>query len=82
MVVPVPRLPGAERVMGAPTIFGVRHLSPAAAYHLRRALDAAQPLHLIVEVAGAFHQNQLRLSRVQRPAHLVRRRRRQMAYTE
>lgn len=29
--------------MGGPTYFGVRHLSPGAAFHLRRTLDAAQP---------------------------------------
>ena len=49
MAVPVPRLPGAERVMGAPTLFGIRHLSPAAAYHLRRALDKARPGLVLVE---------------------------------
>ena len=35
--------------MGTPILFGVRHLSPAAAYHLRRALDAAQPELVLVE---------------------------------
>ena len=35
--------------MGNPTFFGVRHLSPAAAYHLRRALDAASPSLVLVE---------------------------------
>ncbi|MCI9155315.1 MAG: hypothetical protein HFF44_00060 [Lawsonibacter sp.] len=35
--------------MNKPTFFGVRHLSPAAAYHLRRALDAAQPQLVLVE---------------------------------
>ena len=32
-----------------PAIFGVRHLSPAAAYQVRRALDAAQPELVLVE---------------------------------
>lgn len=35
--------------MGGLIIFGVRHLSPAAAYHLRGALDAAQPELVLVE---------------------------------
>ena len=35
--------------MGAPTLFGIRHLSPAAAYHLRRALDKARPGLVLVE---------------------------------
>jgi len=35
--------------MGRPTIFGVRHLSPGAAFHLRRALDAARPELVLVE---------------------------------
>lgn len=35
--------------MGGPTYFGVRHLSPGAAFHLRRALDAAQPELVLVE---------------------------------
>ncbi len=35
--------------MRNPTFFGVRHLSPAAAYHLRRALDAASPSLVLVE---------------------------------
>ena len=35
--------------MGNPTLFGVRHLSPAAAFQLRRALDAAQPELVLVE---------------------------------
>ena len=35
--------------MSGPVFFGVRHLSPAAAYHLRRALDAAQPSLVLVE---------------------------------
>ncbi|MDE7243335.1 MAG: hypothetical protein K2O18_05065 [Oscillospiraceae bacterium] len=32
-----------------PILFGVRHLSPAAAYHLRRALDEARPALVLVE---------------------------------
>ena len=35
--------------MKTPTFFGVRHLSPAAAFHLRRALDQAQPRLVLVE---------------------------------
>jgi len=35
--------------MGKPTYFGVRHLSPGAAFHLRRALDAARPELVLVE---------------------------------
>ena len=35
--------------MKKPTFFGVRHLSPAAAFHLRRALDRANPRLVLVE---------------------------------
>ena len=35
--------------MGEPVYFGVRHLSPAAAFHLRKALDAARPEQVLVE---------------------------------
>lgn len=35
--------------MGEPTYFGVRHLSPAAAFHLRRALDEIRPELVLVE---------------------------------
>jgi len=35
--------------MGGPTYFGVRHLSPGAAFHLRRALDEARPELILVE---------------------------------
>ena len=35
--------------MTGPVFFGVRHLSPAAAFHLRRALDQAQPRLVLVE---------------------------------
>lgn len=35
--------------MGQPTYFGVRHLSPAAAYHVRKALEVAQPGLVLVE---------------------------------
>ena len=35
--------------MKTPKFFGVRHLSPAAAYHLRQALDRAQPRLVLVE---------------------------------
>lgn len=35
--------------MGGPVFFGVRHLSPGAAFHLRRALDEAKPELVLVE---------------------------------
>ena len=35
--------------MGGPVLFGIRHLSPAAAFHLRRALDEARPRLVLVE---------------------------------
>ena len=35
--------------MSGPILFGIRHLSPAAAYQLRRALDAAKPELVLVE---------------------------------
>ena len=35
--------------MNIPTYFGVRHLSPSAAYHLRRKLDEVQPKLVLVE---------------------------------
>lgn len=35
--------------MGNPTFFGVRHLSPAAAFQLRKALDKANPELVLVE---------------------------------
>lgn len=35
--------------MNKPIFFGVRHLSPAAAHHLRRALDEAKPRLVLVE---------------------------------
>jgi len=35
--------------MGGPVIFGVRHLSPAAAFQLRKALDEAAPDLVLVE---------------------------------
>ena len=36
-------------MMGSPVFFGVRHLSPASAFHLRRALDLARPRLVLVE---------------------------------
>lgn len=36
-------------MMGGPVIFGVRHLSPAAAFQLRKALDEAAPALVLVE---------------------------------
>lgn len=35
--------------MGEPTYFGVRHLSPAAAFHLRQRLDEVKPELVLVE---------------------------------
>ena len=35
--------------MGGPVLFGIRHLSPAAAFHLRRALDETRPRLVLVE---------------------------------
>ena len=35
--------------MGKPTYFGVRHLSPAAAFQLRRRLDEVKPELVLVE---------------------------------
>lgn len=35
--------------MGEPVYFGVRHLSPAAAFHLRKVLDSARPELVLVE---------------------------------
>lgn len=35
--------------MGGPVLYGVRHLSPAMAFHLRQALDAHQPALVLVE---------------------------------
>ena len=35
--------------MGEPVYFGVRHLSPAAAFHLRKALDEVRPELVLVE---------------------------------
>ncbi len=35
--------------MGGPVFFGVRHLSPASAYHLRAALDRTSPQLVLVE---------------------------------
>src|SRR5882724_2432582 len=36
-------------VNAAPHIFGVRHLSPAAAWHLRQLLDRVRPKLLLIE---------------------------------
>ena len=35
--------------MSGVTLFGVRHLSPAAAFHLRQTLDRVQPQLVLVE---------------------------------
>ena len=35
--------------MGEPIYFGVRHLSPAAAFHLRKRLDEVKPELVLVE---------------------------------
>ena len=49
MGAPLSGVPGAEWLMGGVTLFGVRHLSPASAYHLRQALNSAQPQLVLVE---------------------------------
>ncbi len=36
-------------MMGGPVLFGIRHLSPASAFHLRRALDRVNPQLVLVE---------------------------------
>ena len=36
-------------MMGRPVLYGVRHLSPAMAFHLRQALDAHRPALVLVE---------------------------------
>ncbi len=45
--------------MGGPTLFGVRHLSPGAAFHLRRELDEVRPRLVLVEgpsdLSGQMH---------------------------
>lgn len=46
---PVSGLPGDEPVVGGPVIFGIRHLSPAGAWHLRRLLDQVRPEMILVE---------------------------------
>lgn len=46
---PVSGLPEVQPVMGGPVIFGVRHLSPAGAWHLRRLLDEIKPMLVLVE---------------------------------
>jgi len=38
-----------NRVASAPHIFGVRHLSPAAAWHLRQLLDRVRPKLVLIE---------------------------------
>lgn len=35
--------------MEHPVCFGIRHLSPAGAYHLRRLLDEREPELILVE---------------------------------
>ena len=40
--------------MAGPYIFGVRHLSPAAAWHLRRTLDEVRPRLILVEGPSDF----------------------------
>ena len=35
--------------MGKPVLFGVRHLSPAAAYHVRKSLQKTKPDLILIE---------------------------------
>jgi hypothetical protein len=51
MAEPVQRLLGDERLSGSEYVhvFGVRHLSPAGAYHLRRFLNEKKPTAVLVE---------------------------------
>lgn len=41
--------------MGHPNCFGIRHLSPAGAYHLRSFLDEKQPDLILVEGPSDFN---------------------------
>jgi len=45
----LPGVPGAQQLMDKPVFFGVRHLSPAGAFHLRRLLDERKPRLVLVE---------------------------------
>ncbi len=45
----VQSLPGVERRVSTPVYFGVRHLSPAGAWHLRRLLDGKRPKLVLIE---------------------------------
>src|SRR5262249_28278273 len=45
----VHRLLGAQLVTGAIHVFGVRHLSPGGAWHLRATLDAIPPKVVLIE---------------------------------
>lgn len=52
MAEPVQRVPGNERVKGEAEevrVFGIRHLSPAGAFHLRAYLDEIRPTAVLVE---------------------------------
>jgi len=49
MAAAVHRLRGAQLVSWSVPIFGVRHLSPAGAWHLRRALDEQRPKVVLIE---------------------------------
>lgn len=42
--------------MAGPYIFGVRHLSPAAAWHLRRTLAETRPQLILVEGPSDFSE--------------------------
>ncbi len=70
----VQRLQGAERLNGEQVrVFGVRHLSPAGAYHLRTYLDEIKPTAVLVEGpsdANAFI-GQLTKSGVKPPVALL-----------
>src|SRR5207249_7890141 len=42
-------LPDTTNPKAAPHIFGVRHLSPAASWHLRQLLDRVRPRLVLIE---------------------------------
>lgn len=41
---------------GSPVIFGIRHLSPAGAWHLRKLLDRVKPELVLIEGPSDFNQ--------------------------
>ncbi|MCY9591976.1 hypothetical protein PC41400_09570 [Paenibacillus chitinolyticus] len=79
MAEPVQRLLGTERVSEKKrvNVFGIRHLSPAGAYHLRALLEEKQPTAILVEGPSDANDyiHQLTMSGVKPPVALL-------AYTE